>query len=127
MTGKNIIVYWNNTAIAATKTNDIKVSADLIPISTPLTADWKEYITDDKGWTVRTNFLVTSASGLEELLKGGNTYALTIGSNGQTASVKAGLTGTAILADVQITASTENLVTGSFSFKGTGPLSQTQT
>lgn len=127
MLGKEIIVYWNNTAIASTKSNDIKVSVDLIPISTPLTADWKEYIADDKGWTVRTSFLVASASDIASLLLVGSTFTLTVGSTGQTASVKQGLAGTAILTDCQITATNENLLTGSFTFKGTGPLAQTST
>ena len=126
MNGKDIIVYSGGTAIAATTSNDIDHSCELIETRSPNTGSSKTFTAGMRTWRITTNYLVTSSSGaLADLLKVGNTYTLVIGATGQTASSKQGLTGTAICQECRITATNGNLCQGSFVFQGSGPLTQT--
>lgn len=127
MTHSNdIVVYLGNTAIAATRSNEMRRSADLIEKRSPATGSEKEYVAGMKSWSVSTSFLVPSlGTALDGLLAVGTTYTLTFGAARQTptqSSPLVGLQGTAILKECVITASLPNLVQGSFTFQGTGAL-----
>lgn len=120
--GKDIIVYLNGTAIASTRSNDIGSSCELIETASRSDGSSRHYTAGLKEWDVTTSFLVASDSALlSALLAVGTTYTIVIGPAGQS-SITTGVTGSAILQTCRITATKGNLVQGSFSFKGTGPL-----
>lgn len=124
--GKNIIVYRNNTAIAGTRSNSLDHSADTIEVSNASVGSSKSYIAGQKHWDVTVNYLVPSDSNtdLAAVLTVGTTYTLVFGATEQTASIKKGLYGSAILKQCRIDSSIGNLVQGTFVFQGTGALAQ---
>lgn len=126
--GNNIIVYRGGTAIAAVKSHEIQVNNDLIEISSASDGEWKHYIQSRKEWTLNVNYLVMADSPagisakVRELLTVGTAYTLRVHGRAETDS--AGVGGQAILKTCRIVATRGNLVQGSFSFVGTGPLTQ---
>lgn len=118
MNGNNIIVYWNDTPIAAAKSAEINCGVKTIEVASTTTGAWKTFIAGRKDWSVSVGYLVLAASGLADLLKVGTTYTIKIGGRGASGYVS----GSAILTTCKITATRGNLVTGSFAFKGSGEL-----
>lgn len=119
MNGNNILIYKDNTLIGAVKGQDISADSDIIEVSTPSSGQWKTYIKGRKSWDVSVSYLVLAESGLDDLLDVGESYTLKIQVRGSQTYVS----GSAILTSCKITANRSNLVKGSFTFKGTGPLS----
>lgn len=128
--GNDIIVYFGNTAIARTRSNDVEVDADMIEVSSQLTAVWKHYISGRKGGSITTAYLVVGDSsaigvsggnGVRDLLQAGNSFTLKFKQRG--AADSAGVSGTFILKTVKITAQRGALVQGSFQFVLNGELS----
>lgn len=117
--GRNIMVFLNGTAIAATRSNEIQIDCDVIEISNPSIGDWKQYITGRKDWSVNVSFLVAAAADIRNVLNTGTTYTLQFRDrNGSSV-----MSGSAILQTAKISAQIGNLCTGSFVFKGSGQLS----
>lgn len=56
--GRDLIIKLGNTAIAAAKSCRIKISADLLPVSSPTTGQWKCFTTGQKEWSVDVSGLV---------------------------------------------------------------------
>lgn len=108
----------STTPIAATKTDEIQVGCDTIEISDPTQGEWKMFINGRNEWSVTVGWLVTTNTDVQQLLNAGNTYTLKFRTTGT-----AYLTGTAIMTNCKITSTRGSLVQGSFTFKGTGPLS----
>ena len=128
--GNDIIVYYGNTAIARTRSNDVEVDADTIEVSSQLTAAWKHYISGRKSGNITTAYLVVGDSsaigvsggnGVRDLLQAGNSFTLKFKQRGSADS--AGVSGTFILKTVKITAQRGALVQGSFQFVLNGELS----
>ena len=117
--GNNIIVYQGSTAIAGTRSNEIRTSCEVIEISSSTQGEWKDYITGRKEWSVNTSYLVSGVTDLSQLLTVGTQYTLVIKGRNESS----GVSGTAILTGCRITATRSSLVQGSFEFKGVGPLS----
>lgn len=123
--GKYFILFANGMAIAGAKTTNINTKATTIDKSSPQTGSWEQHVTKRKGWSATTSYLVLNtsalavigATGIQDLLQAGNSFVITFSSGDDV-----GVTGTATLTDVEITANTCKLVTGTFKFKGNGPL-----
>lgn len=120
--GNNILVYLNGTAIAGTKSNEIQTDCDMIEVTNPNSAQWRQFLAGRKQWTVNTAFLVLSASDTQKLLNIGTTYTLQF----RDRSGSSILQGQAILKTCKISATRGNLATGAFSFQGTGELAVPQ-
>lgn len=128
--GNDIIVYYGNTAIARTRSNDAETDADMLEVSSQQTAKWKHYISGRIGGAFNVAYLVVGDSsaigvsggnGVRDLLQAGNSFTLKFKQRG--AADSAGVSGTFILKTVKITAQRGALVQGSFQFVLNGELS----
>ena len=119
--GRNILIYQNGVAIAASKSCEIRVGCEKIPIASPDTGDWEDNIAGRKSWTVRMNRLVTSVT--DHLMNVGSRVRLTFGVVDNNLHLGADrLTGYAICDDATVTGNVGNLASGSFVFDGCGGL-----
>lgn len=118
--GNDIIVYRDGTAIAATRSADLPAECNMIEVSSPNSAQWREYIPGRKGWTLTVTWLVVAETDVRALLNVGTSYTLKF--KGRSATDAQGVTGTAILKTCRITATRGNVVQGSFAFQGSGAL-----
>ena len=70
MNGNNIIVYQQSgstwTAIAATKSDELQVSAGTIEIANADEKDWTRCVAGRKSWGLTTNWLVTTVNDIEK-------------------------------------------------------------
>ena len=119
--GRNILIYQDGVAIAASKSCEIHVACEKIPIASPDTGDWEDNIAGRKNWTVRMNRLVTSVT--DHLMNVGSRVRLTFGVVDKRLNLGADrLTGYAICDDATVTGNVGSLATGSFVFDGCGGL-----
>lgn len=118
--GNNIFISLESTGavIAGTRSNEIQTGCETIEICDPTQGDWRKYLAGRKEWSVTVGFLVPASSTMSELLNVGTTYTVRI-MNGTTVA----LSGSAICTQTKITAQNNQLVQGSFTFKGSGALS----
>lgn len=119
-----MIILADGTAIAGSKSCTLTVKGDTIEISGPKQGVWREYISSRKDWEITTNHLVKASAATETPLKTmvarvGTAYALKVQVRDFADDV---LTGTAICTQCKITATRGNLLQGSFTFDGSGPL-----
>lgn len=126
MTGKDItlILSQNGTALASTRirTNDIQTKADTIERSSATQQTWREYIAGRKEWNLTVGYLVLASTQVKDLLMVGQTFDVTMTATNGVSSDS--ITGQAILEQVKQTGNISNLAQGSFSFRGTGPLTE---
>ena len=61
----------SSSIIAGTKTNSIKLGAEMIEVSSPLSDKWKEFIAGRNEWSFTTGFLVLQSSQVLDLLNVG--------------------------------------------------------
>lgn len=119
--GRNLIIYLNGEAIAAAKSCTISMSSGDIEAASNTDGKAKTFLPTQKEWTVRCSTLVTSLIG--HFANDGDTVRLSmVVCDWNKNPTPDRLTGDAIVTSANITASVGNLVTGSFSFKGTGTL-----
>lgn len=123
--GKNLLIYLDGSVIGGTqlsaeRSNETNVNCEAIETASPSQGDWRTFIAGRKEWSVTVNWLVPAVANITELLKVGNTYTLTE----RDGSGNILLTGSALCVTCRITATLGNLIQGSFSFKGTGPMEQ---
>ena len=126
MNGKDLLIYRNGSAIAAAKSCDIKTSCKTEELSnygiSGTANQWKRVIAGERSWSVSVSTLVTSAlTAKAELLNVGMSYTLTMRTSLNTSTIV--MAGDAILTTFHVTAKVGNLIKGSFTFTGTGPLS----
>lgn len=118
MNGKYITISWGMGTIVGTKVDKISIKCGDVEISPADVAKFKSSIAGQMEWAFTTDFLITQAAELYELLTVGDEVCITIyGENG--AEVLVGYA-TAQQFDVQFTRGA--LVKGSFAFLGNGPL-----
>lgn len=126
MTGKDFIVIFsqNGTALASTaiRSQDVQTAADTIEKASATQQDWREFIAGRKDWALNVTYLVLSSSKLVDLLRIGQSFDVTIRDIAATTVLE----GSAILQNAKQTAAVGNLASGSFSFKGNGPLAEAQ-
>jgi len=121
--GNDIIVILNGEAIAATKSDELQVGCESIPISSRTNGDWTDVIAGRKSWTLTTGFLIANQlkffDGIEMV---GMYVILRIKHRTGTTWYE----GTALCTQFRVTATKGNLVQGSFAFQGKGKLEFTE-
>lgn len=111
----------SSSIIAGTKTNSIKVGAEMIEVSSPLSDKWKEFIAGRNEWSFTVGYLVLQDSQVLDLLNVGTKVNIqVVGRNGTSAVVL--LQGEAFIKEFDMNLTRGNLAQGSCSFQGTGPL-----
>lgn len=111
----------SSSIIAGTKTNSIKVGAEMIEVSSPLSDKWKEFIAGRNEWSFTVGYLVLQDSQVLDLLNVGTKVNIqVVGRNGTSAVVL--LQGDAFIKEFDMNLTRGNLAQGSCSFQGTGPL-----
>ena len=118
--GNNIIVLMNGTAIAGTKSDEIQVDCETIEIASATDQAWTHSISGRKSWSLTVGWLVLANQDVRKALLVGSSVTIKIKGRGESDSN--GVTGSAILKTVKITATRGNLAQGSFAFIGNGPL-----
>lgn len=114
----------SSSIIAGTKTNSIKVGAEMIEVSSPLSDKWKEFIAGRNEWSFTVGYLVLQDSQVLDLLNVGTKVNIqVVGRNGTSAVVL--LQGEAFIKEFDMNLTRGNLAQGSCSFMGTGPLTAT--
>lgn len=122
--GNDVIIFADGMAMAASKSCSITVKGDTIEISSPTQGQFKEYIASRKEWDLTTTHLVKYSSDTdtplkEMVLRVGQAYTIKVQTRPLAGDT---LTGKAICTQCKITATRGNLLQGSFSFQGSGPL-----
>ena len=127
--GNTVLIYRGSTLLGGTKVNRVKTDVDLEEVSSATQATWKEYKTMRKGWSFTVNYLVLtgsvlgqSSTGIRDVLQVGNSFSLIFKNRGNSTTDSTGVSGTGILKTCDIQAAVNGLVTGTFTFTGTGSL-----
>lgn len=124
MNGNNIIVYVLNgstwSAIAATKSDTLKVDGDQIEICSQSEQSWRQYMAGRSGWSLSAMFLVTEVADLRKVLSVNTRVKLRIGA--RTFSSSTGLEGYAIIKSMDIGMTRGGLAQGNIQFLGDGSL-----
>lgn len=128
--GKLFILSVGGNPIAGARTNSFMSSAETIETSSPQSGAYRTHITKRKEWECTCGYLLLADSalsaqgvtGIQDLLQVGNQFDIVF-RNGAT---DLGVSGTATLTEVNITANIGNLVQGTFKFKGDGALAARQ-
>lgn len=129
--GNRIIIKSNGTTIAASKSNEIHTECEVIEIASLTNAQWREFITGRKQWSLNLTFLVTALKPANigtnvpdprNPLSIGSTYTIVIQQNAQGTEQAITLSGTAICRDCRITSTVGNLSNGTIILQGTGAL-----
>lgn len=128
--GIKFILSAGGNPIAAARTDSFKSGAETIETSSPQSGPWRTHVTKRRDWECSCGYLVladsalslTGTTGIQDLLQVGRQFEITF-KNGTT---DPGVSGTATLTEVSITANVGKLVHGSFKFKGNGPLAARQ-
>lgn len=122
MTGKDItiVLMQDSSAVASSKirSQDIQTHCDLLERASQQQQSWKEYEPGRAEWAVTVNYLVLASERVADLLMVRQKFDVLMQADGVTI-----LTGTAIMTDVQQTATIGNLAQGAFTLKGTGAIS----
>lgn len=118
--GKDIqIQNYNGSAIvAAARTCEVSIQADIIETATPTSGTFRTFIAGRKDWSVSVGYLVASEDGAGVLLNVGDTVHIRI----LYTAADVWLHGYAIIQQCHVTANIGSLAQGSFVFKGSGPL-----
>jgi len=128
--GKELfIAIGGSEPIAATKTNSIRTECGTQEATSPTTADWKEHVEKRKQWSFTVGWLLVSTgvgvNNALRLLDVGNHYNVAIYERIGGDHLKV-LEGEAIMTTCDIQANVGNLVQGSFTFLGNGPLIESE-
>ena len=118
--GNNIIVLMNGQAIAGTKSDELQVDCETIEIASATDQGWTHYLSGRKSWSLTVGWLVLANTDVRKALLVGSSVTIKIKGRGDSDS--SGVSGSAILKTVKITATRGNLAQGSFAFVGNGPL-----
>lgn len=115
--GHNLLVIMNGTAIAASKSCQITRNCDAKEISSPSSAQARDYIAGRTGWRVTVNIL--GGVGIEDkLLDVGSVVTLRFKERNRTSYTE----GSALITQFDVVATEGNISTGTFSFLGKGEL-----
>ena len=118
--GNNIIVLMNGQAVAGTKSDELQVDSETIEIASATDQAWTHHISGRKSWSLTVGWLVLANTDVRKVLLAGSVVTIKIKGRGESDS--SGVSGSAILKTVKITATRGNLAQGSFAFVGNGPL-----
>ena len=118
--GNNIIVLMGGTAIAGTKSDELKVDCKTIEIASAADQGWAHYLAGRKSWSLNVGWILLANTDVRKALQVGT--SVTIKFKGRGATDASGLSGSAIIKTCKITAVRGNIAQGSFAFVGNGPL-----
>lgn len=131
MNGNEIIILRNGTAIAGTRTDKVKTTAETIEVSGPQSGQWVERIAGRNDWSINTNYLVlapdgisgleSSQQGIGDLLRVGEIVTIVIHDRD---NQKIAVAGNAIIESCDQEYRRGSLVQGNFSFVGSGALTR---
>ena len=107
-------------AIAGTKSDELQVDCETIEIASATDQAWEHVIAGRKSWSLTVGWLVLANTDVRKALLVGSSVTIKIKGRGESDS--SGVSGSAILKTVKITATRGNLAQGSFAFVGNGPL-----
>ena len=116
--GNDIIILVNNTAVAACKSQRVQTSCGTIEKASASQQSWNEYLPGRADWSVSVNKLMTAVSDIDSVLLVRSVVTIMVRDRNNTKW----LTGSAIVTACDTQYTKGNLATGSYSFKGTGPL-----
>jgi len=114
--GRNLIVKWNGTAIAGSRSCEVDVQCEAIEVSSPTQGVWSDSIAGKKRWTATCGQLVTEVENNIDMV--GERVTLRFGTRDNSDYVE----GEALVMSWKATGNIGSLTQGSFSFKGCGPL-----
>lgn len=119
--GRNLIIKVNGTAIAGARSCDINISGEEIEIASATQSKWREFLAGREEWSVTCSHLLpASGTPLKSSAAMVNTTVTIRMESGISGDV---LTGQAIVKSWRTTGTLGNLAQGTFSFRGSGPLS----
>jgi predicted secreted protein len=121
--GNDIIVMLNGEAIAATKSDELQVACEGIPISSSTTGNWTDVIAGRKSWALTTGFLIADTPSFFDCIDMAGMYVI-LRIKHRTGTVW--YEGTALCTQFRVTATKGNLLQGSFAFQGKGKLQFTE-
>lgn len=126
--GKYIIISLQSSAerqipfVAGVKADRLRVAGETIEIASATSSRWKEFVAGRKEWSIETDYLITDYNAIVNYpLMVGMTYNIIVQDalgHGFDTYCKGTVICTEAVQDYQVGA----LVKGSFTFKGTGPL-----
>ena len=116
--GNDIIILLDGTAIAACKSHRVASSCSTEEKASATQQKYREFLPGRTEWGVSVNKLITAVADIDMVLLSGTVVTLVIQNRTGTKT----LTGQAIVTACETTYTKGNLATGSYSFKGTGPL-----
>ena len=125
--GNNIFIATNDATlspgtskvIAGTRTNRLKTGCESIEIASATQQEWQEFIAGRKSWSVSVGYLLLVNADVQKVLKAGTKVTVYVKTQEGTQL----LTGSALITDADLSLNHGNLATGSFTMKGSGPLS----
>lgn len=119
--GRKLIIKVNGTAIAGARSCDINISGEEIEVANTTKDKWRVFITGREEWSVTCNHLLpASGTPLRSSAAMVNTTVTIRMESGRSGDV---LEGQAIVKSWRATGTLGNLAQGTFSFRGSGPLS----
>lgn len=119
--GRKLIIKVNGTAIAGARSCDINISGEEIEVANTTKDKWRVFITGREEWSVTCNHLLpASGTPLRSSAAMVNTTVTIRMESGRSGDV---LAGQAIVKSWRTTGTLGNLAQGTFSFRGSGPLS----
>lgn len=111
----------SGTPIASTKSDTIDTLCEKIERASATQQEWREYLAGRKEWSITVDWLLTSSEDIQKVLYAGNFYTLNvIHRNGDTRTPL--LTGQALCTRCEVKSQNLSLVSGTFTFTGSGPL-----
>ena len=122
--GNDIYVMMNGQAIAGSRSDELTVGCETIPISSPDTGQWEAAIAGRKSWSLSVGFLLFNANYMTRRANSvGEKVTIRIMPRvGTEHESDYELVGDAIITNFKVTATRGNLAQGTFQFQGTGPL-----
>lgn len=119
--GNDLIISANGKALAASKSCSLDLSADTTEVALAGSGQFKNYIAGRRSWSITTNHLVGDETQVKDMFSNvGQVFNLTWQMRGEGSSDS--MTGKALCTQCKITATRGNLLQGSFTWKGTGPI-----
>lgn len=107
------------TVLALMKSCEIEIKCDTIEVVPPSDNRFHRYIPGRMSWEITSNHLVEQMNGSNGMLRVGVGVVIQFRNRN---NVRDAMYGNAICTECKIVATRGNLVTGSFRFEGTGPL-----
>lgn len=123
--GRNLILEYNGSAIAAAKSCEVGVDTDFIEVASPTNGTWKEYVPTTQGWEASAGCLVAEMNYVDmffDIQKAKSLLSLAFFD----ADLMSFYQGQAYIKSLKVTGQIGNLATMSVLFQTSGELSRAQ-